>query len=194
MTNTGVKYYTGIGSRDISPDTYQLLVDIGERMAEKGYVLRSGGAQGADQAFQEGACKVDPDKTEIWLPDSTFENKRLQDAKFLGSNYTVPDNSTREAAEEWLIDSGVVKNIRSKNLKSRKLLCRNVYQVVGGTCPILMPRKWLSSVVIYATNEEEIYKKGTRVGVWTGRHFGVPTYNVMIDKQRGKLLSLLEMN
>ena len=61
-------YYTGVGSREISDEEYSLLSEIGKKMASLGYILRSGGAEGSDRAFQEGACSVSQKLTEIWLP------------------------------------------------------------------------------------------------------------------------------
>lgn len=50
-----LKFYAGIGSRQTPPDMLQSMSKIAALMAEKGYVLRSGGAQGADLAFEQGA-------------------------------------------------------------------------------------------------------------------------------------------
>ena len=47
--------YTGIGSRETPQQTLATMVVIGKYLAEKGWVLRSGGAEGAVSAFEEGA-------------------------------------------------------------------------------------------------------------------------------------------
>ncbi len=47
--------YTGVGSRDTPPSMLQLMTRIAARLALDGYTLRSGGAVGADQAFEQGA-------------------------------------------------------------------------------------------------------------------------------------------
>lgn len=49
------KYYTGVGSRKTPPDVLDLMRDIAQHLQREGYTLRSGGAQGADSAFEEGA-------------------------------------------------------------------------------------------------------------------------------------------
>jgi predicted Rossmann fold nucleotide-binding protein DprA/Smf involved in DNA uptake len=46
--------YAGIGSRSTPPETLPLIESIAARLAEKGWVLRSGGADGADSAFEKG--------------------------------------------------------------------------------------------------------------------------------------------
>ena len=68
-------YYTGIGSRNI-PDTYfNLIVVIAEYMAKQGYILRSGGADGSDTAFEIGCDKVNG-KKEIYLPWKSFNKNK----------------------------------------------------------------------------------------------------------------------
>ncbi len=44
-------FYTGIGSRKVPPEIALLMTAIGSKMEEAGFVLRSGGAAGADSAF-----------------------------------------------------------------------------------------------------------------------------------------------
>lgn len=47
--------YTGVGSRETPEDVLQQMRDLSVYLDEKGYALRSGGAVGADQAFEHGA-------------------------------------------------------------------------------------------------------------------------------------------
>ncbi len=62
--------YAGIGSRQTPPEAREVMRRIAERLADRGYVLRSGGAEGADQAFESGAGT----KKEIYLPWRAFNN------------------------------------------------------------------------------------------------------------------------
>lgn len=48
-------HYAGIGSRQTPGDVLDLMVGIGRHMSHKGYTLRSGGARGADEAFEKFA-------------------------------------------------------------------------------------------------------------------------------------------
>ena len=53
--------YAGVGSRQTPVDILCLMKSIATRLAATGYVLRSGGAAGADRAFQSGAgrsCEI----------------------------------------------------------------------------------------------------------------------------------------
>ena len=48
-------YYAGIGSRRTPTDYLRLMTRIAQRLSELKFILRSGGAEGADQAFEAGA-------------------------------------------------------------------------------------------------------------------------------------------
>lgn len=56
-TSHNVAYWTGIGSRETPEDILRLMTILGKTLTDFGWVLRSGGAQGADTAFYEG-CKL----------------------------------------------------------------------------------------------------------------------------------------
>jgi hypothetical protein len=50
-----MKFYAGIGSRETPPEVLAKMEAIAKALATKGYTLRSGGATGADKAFEKGA-------------------------------------------------------------------------------------------------------------------------------------------
>jgi hypothetical protein len=109
-------YYAGIGSRETPSGILNLFERVGTFLSIKGYILRSGHAKGADQAFETGCDKRNGLK-EIYLPWSGFE----------GSNSTLVVNNPKafEIAEKfhpcWY------------NLKegAKKLQARNSHQVLG---------------------------------------------------------------
>ena len=51
-------YYAGVGSRETPQDVLKIMWKIGKHLADKGYTLRSGGARGADAAFENGCDSV----------------------------------------------------------------------------------------------------------------------------------------
>lgn len=67
--------YAGIGSRETPQDVLALMVKIGRCLAERGWTLRSGAADGADAAFERGAVAASG-STEIWLPWRGFQYHR----------------------------------------------------------------------------------------------------------------------
>lgn len=64
------KYYSGIGSRRTPLPVMKLMRTISIAISSLGLILRSGGAHGADQAFESG-ISVDSLK-EIWVPWKGF--------------------------------------------------------------------------------------------------------------------------
>lgn len=63
--------YTGVGSRTTPPAVQSMMTTIATRMARDGYTLRSGGADGADSAFERGAA-AGGGQAEIYLPWAGF--------------------------------------------------------------------------------------------------------------------------
>lgn len=62
------KYYTGVGSRKTPQQILDLMCEIAKYLQSQGYTLRSGGAGGADKAFENGAGL---DKHIFYAKDST---------------------------------------------------------------------------------------------------------------------------
>lgn len=71
------KCYAGIGSRSMPPGVMtELLMSAASLLEEKEYTLRSGGAEGADQAFELGV--TDAVHKQIFLAQgSTFEAEQI---------------------------------------------------------------------------------------------------------------------
>lgn len=49
-----MKYYAGIGSRETPKDVLELMTKVAAKLEKDGWILRSGGAIGADKAFEKG--------------------------------------------------------------------------------------------------------------------------------------------
>lgn len=187
------KYYTGVGSRNLTPSQLSLLEEIGKALASKGFTLRSGGADGTDIAFQKGACSVNPTKTEIWIPWKTFNSLPLSQGSLSQANYVTISQEQTEKAGQWLCDTGIMPWWSNCKQSVQKLHSRNVHQVVGNEDTSSAP---LSKVCIYAAEEDENdnVKGGTRTAVMASRFLNIPTYNILIDEQKDKLLRLLRID
>jgi hypothetical protein len=107
------KPYTGIGSRDIDEDVFDLLVVVSMELTLKGYTLRSGGADGSDTAFE-----VPTNNKEIYLPWAKFNNN--------DSQLIMPD---KHPAYEIAKNNHPVWDRLGPATK--KLMARNVLQVLG---------------------------------------------------------------
>lgn len=112
----GYKTYAGIGARNTPEDFKSLLFYAAKTLAKKGYTLRSGGADGADLAFEAGANAASGRK-EIYLPWKGFNNS--------DSTLIVKEGKAYDIAEKF--------HPYWHNLKpaARKLQARNSHQVLG---------------------------------------------------------------
>lgn len=65
--------YAGIGSRETPANVLKLMTRVATRLAARGYTLRSGGCEGADVAFEQGATSK-----EIFLPWKNYNGSDSQ--------------------------------------------------------------------------------------------------------------------
>jgi hypothetical protein len=108
--------YAGIGSRQTPDWVLERMETVAEFLAASGWTLRSGGAEGADTAFERG-CIKGAGKREIFLPWAGFNDSR----SFL---HTIPAEAFKLAERyhpSWL----------SLKQGAQKLMARNCQQVLG---------------------------------------------------------------
>ena len=121
------KFYTGIGSRETPQPILDLMEALGEALCRHNWVLRSGGAKGADSAFERGALKARPKygaanrPIEIWLPWEGFEHRPEGN----GWDYVLGHTADAEIAERF----HPAWDRCSQG--ARKLHTRNVGQILG---------------------------------------------------------------
>lgn len=121
------RFYAGIGSRETPSMILLHMQQIALNLARQGYTLRSGGAQGADTAFETGALQARNEwdaqpVPEIYLPWCGFNN---HDSVLFGR--ALSSECTRIAAKhhpQW----------PQLNDAARKLHSRNTAQVLGANC------------------------------------------------------------
>jgi hypothetical protein len=115
------KYYTGIGSRKTPEDIQGLMTRLAYCLEKKGYILRSGAAEGADSAFERGV-RNDENK-EVYIPWENFNDRRSSETGVhaLRPSDTIAFSLAEEVHPAWdkLSQGG------------QKLHARNVYQVLG---------------------------------------------------------------
>lgn len=163
-----LQYYTGVGSRETPENILAQMTRIGETLARKGMVLRSGGADGADSAFEAGCDLVSPTLKQIYLPWRNFN----------GRNETQPGIEVALSKQTWDQAELIAKEIHPVwerlSQGAQKLHIRNVFQVLGGELD--KP----SSFVIYwaLTGKNGEPKGGTRTAVMLAKSRGISTYNL----------------
>ena len=114
--------YTGIGSRETPKEILDLMYNIGQQLAN-GWVLRSGGAPGADTAFELG-CISHSGFKEIYLPWNGFQGKRAKpsDGYILGN----------KPSEALAMAESFILHWHNCSDGARTLHSRNCYQILGG--------------------------------------------------------------
>lgn len=106
-------WYTGVGSRKTPPDVLEVMTAIARVCRDIGLTLRSGGAEGADLAFEKGA----DGRCEIYLPWPGFNGSRSE----LSAITTEGIELARQAHPHFDKLAPAVQ----------RLMTRNVYQVLG---------------------------------------------------------------
>lgn len=104
------KYYAGIGSRETPKDILIWFEQLGAYLSRKDFVLRSGGAKGADKSFENGCDRAKGPK-EIYLPWKNFEGS--------SSDMVVNNPNAFTIAEKfhpyWHNLSGGAKSLQARN-------------------------------------------------------------------------------
>ncbi len=107
--------YAGIGSRRTSPEIQNLMIDIARFLCGREMILRSGGAEGADKAFEGGVLQTK--MKEIYLPWPKFNGST--------SDIWLVSPEAFELAERyhpaWNDLGG----------SAQRLIARNGYQILG---------------------------------------------------------------
>lgn len=106
--------YAGVGSRETPDNVLDVMFKIGKSFAQKGLLLRSGGAEGADIAFEDG-CDAGRGRKEI----------------FYAKNNKGCIVEERFFAQALQMASQVHPNWGACSEYARRLHARNCFQVLG---------------------------------------------------------------
>jgi len=168
-----VKFYSGIGSRETPWEVCGHMTYLATILEDMGYTLRSGNAEGADQAFASGVEK----NAQIWLPWDNF-NRDFQDSH---PKHTYITNKWEKEslgsvdefhpAPEKLSVNGVL------------LMARNFRQIIGLNEPD-------SEFLICWTPRGEI-RGGTGQAIRIANSKQIPIYN-MFNLTPNQILSEIE--
>lgn len=163
--------YAGIGSRETPDNILALMRGIARMLAERGYTLRSGGAEGADQAFEYATPVLV--QMEIFIPWNGFNGK--PDTMRLTEHEIATARSIAEKYHpNWLACKDAVK----------KLHTRNVCQVLGRGCD--SPSKF---IVCWTRDGKATGGTGQALRIAEDR--GIKIYNLHDPEVRGLFYSEL---
>jgi len=171
-----MKFYAGIGSRQTPEEVREKIHEFAKALNDKGYTLRSGGADGADTFFEEVA-----DRMEIFLPWPGF-NKRPKSDLSPGKRYIQsPSQEAVELAQE------AINGYDMRPHGPRMLLARNMHQILGEN---------LDSPVefVICWTYEGIMQGGTAHGMRLAKSRAIPVYNLGKEKDEDSLRHFLGMH
>ena len=161
------KYYSGIGSRKTPEDICSLMTKIAKYLYKEDYILRSGGAEGADTAFELGAG----DKKEIFLPWKGFNNSKN---KFI----EIPKKAYEIASEFHPVWNTLKDYVKA-------LHARNSLQVLGKDL------NTLSDFIICWTKNGSMIG-GTAQALRIAKAYDIPIFNLAIEKDKERILKKIE--
>ncbi len=160
------RIYAGIGSRRTPFDVCQIMIGLGHKLAGDGWILRSGGAEGADDSFEKGA-DLSQGQKEIILPWPGFNGNP--------GNLVIGEREGDQWAYETAQENFPWFEKQQDSVK--KLLARNMMQVLGirGDEPCAAVICWTDAP-----------KGGTNYAMTLAERNNIPVWNLHDDLVMGK--------
>jgi hypothetical protein len=157
--------YAGIGSRKTPADMCAVLSRIASQLYDDHWLLRSGHAQGADQAFEIGTNRM-----QIHLPWAGYNNAAH------GYPYLVP----KPTIEAQRIAAAHHPNWDNLSDAVKLLMIRNVTIILGVNLesPVQMVVCWTPGGKIQG---------GTAQGIRVAQSYDIPVFNVAIPEHQAAL-------
>lgn len=159
------KYATIIGSRNITKTEFQTLKEIAEFLHNKDFILRSGGADGADSSIMHLK------NIEVFIPWKGF-NKITNGIVLNQRNLNIAKKAIKVIHPAYdKLSHGALK-----------LHCRNVQQVWGED----LEDPTATSIVVFCA-DEDIFNNvsgGTRTAVEIARRKKIPVYNIRQNSEK----------
>jgi hypothetical protein len=159
--------YAGIGARKTPPYILAFMTRIATKLDALGWVLRSGGADGADAAFENGATQK-----ATYLPWPWFNGR---DGALVARN--------RPSARALEIAPQYHPNWKNLSEAAQKLHARNVHQILGADCnsPCSMVICWTPDGSTEITTART---GGTGQAIRIAAAHKVPIFNLQRDDHR----------
>lgn len=154
--------YCGVGSRETPEDMQSMMYAAARQLEEAGLILRSGGAEGADTAFENGVWHW-PNK-EIFLPWNGFNNRYLTQPGTYRLEEPYKGLATKIAREHH-------PNWNALSFGGESCMIRNVAQVLGAKLddPVLF-------VLCWTPNGKG--GGGTGQAIRIAKTYGIPVYDM----------------
>lgn len=170
--------YAGVGATATPPAVCSLMTALAASLERNGYLLRSGGAPGADEAFESGVV-VQANKR-IYLPWKGFNNNKSQ----LWIQRLTEDQ--RHLIRKIAKDFHPAWHNCSESV--RDLMSRNTLQILGP--PNAEDLKFDNPSkfgICWTKNGKAI--GGTGQAIRLCNHYEIPLYNLRLPADRTRLMS-----
>ncbi len=152
--------YCGVGSREAPVNILAKMREIAKYLAQHNWILRSGGADGADTAFESGCDEISGEK-EIFLPWKGFNNST-------SNLYTIT-----QAAFDL---AGTIHPAWDKcSQGAKKLHARNCFQVLGENL-----NDPVNLLICWTKNGKEI--GGTATAIKIAKKHNIRIINLAIEE------------
>ena len=162
--------FAGIGSRSTPTNVCDLMRGIASTLSQRGWMLRSGHADGADIAFEEGCTGT----KEIYVPWNGFHKARH------GVNDAYAVHCLKNHIEAIGIAQQTHPNWKACSEAAQMLHTRNVYQILGMDLktPVLMVICW---------TKDGNATGGTGQAIRLAQRQSIPVFNLFQDDTVDKL-------
>lgn len=175
--------YTGIGSRETPQDVLHQMFAVAQGLAEKGWILRSGAAPGADEWFEKG-CDASHGQKEIYLPWKNFQKNK-------SVFYNVSQEAVDVAESVW--DKTRTSPFKYLKRPVKLLMGRNAYQIAGRTLDnhsdVVVC--WTPDGCIDAA-ERRPKTGGTGQAIAHASYLGIPVFNLQREYALDELMEFIE--
>lgn len=148
---------------------------LGVELRNRGYILRSGRADGCDAAFEYVAGS----KAHLYVPWGSFGNNRELNGC---PRVIVPKGDLLR--EALYMAAEIHPNWNACSEPARLLHARNCFQVLGDNLD--NPSDLL---ICYAKPDKRSVKGGTRTAVELAKQFDIPIYNLFFPNEEEDLMS-----
>ena len=172
-------YYTGIGARKTPEVILIIFQSFANWFSTNGYILRSGGALGADYAFEIG-CDHAAGRKEIFLPWQGYNNSKSE-------LYYIPSEAFEIAADIY----GSTWNYLKPSVKN--LMARNMLQIMG-----IGLDEASAFVICWTPDGCSTHKSRTKQTGGTGQaiayadEMGIPVFNIQDKKQMAAVCDFVD--
>lgn len=176
------KYYTGVGSRDTPAYILAIMSCLAGVLESSGFILRSGGAIGADNAFENGV--LNPENKMTFLTAALFRHNRKNELysqdQLINARMFISQNNIHPIWDRL-------------PTHHKELHTRNTFQVLG-----VNMNEASNFTVCWtpdgAINFDDCTRKtgGTGTAIKISAYHNIPVFNLRVESHLRRILSYIK--